>query len=80
MIHKLKTWLEYFGQGEGGAKTFEIRFNDRDYQTGDILVLEEYDPVIPRYTGKSINAIVSYILSGQPFVPDGYICMAIHKI
>lgn len=80
MIHNLKTWREYFEQVDNRVKTFEIRKNDRDYKVGDILILEEYDPVEEIYTGRTASVIVSYTLSEQPFVLEGYICMAIHKL
>jgi hypothetical protein len=63
-----------------GAKTFEIRKNDRNFNPGDILRLKEYDPATESYTGREVSVIVSYILDKQPFVPEGYVCMAIHKL
>lgn len=42
--HHLKTWPTYFNAVKNGSKKFEIRVNDRDYRTGDILVLEEFQP------------------------------------
>ena len=80
MIHDLKTWPEYYEQVSVGAKTFEIRKNDRDFKVGDILRLYEFDPVEQVCSGKVTPVIVSYILVAQPFVPEGYVCMAIHKL
>lgn len=42
--HNLKTLPIYFDAVARGDKTFEIRNNDRDFQTGDTLVLKEFDP------------------------------------
>ena len=42
--HKLKTWSRYWDAVASGEKTFEVRKNDRGFQTGDTLVLEKFDP------------------------------------
>lgn len=42
--HELKTLPVYFDAVARGDKTFEVRKNDRDFQTGDTLVLREFDP------------------------------------
>ena len=56
--HELKTWPEYFEMIKQGCKTFEIRRDDRDYKTGDTLVLLEYDPVGKDYTTRYITCEV----------------------
>ena len=42
MIHRLKIKPEYFQAVINGTKPFEIRYNDRNFQTGDKIILEEY--------------------------------------
>ena len=42
MIHHLKTKPEYFQAIIEGIKPFEIRYNDRNFQKGDKVILEEY--------------------------------------
>lgn len=37
MVHRLKIQSNYLENLLNGRKRVEIRFNDRDYQTGDIL-------------------------------------------
>lgn len=41
-VHSLKTWPEYFQPSVSGIKTFELRDDDRNFQTGDTLILKEY--------------------------------------
>lgn len=60
--HELKTWPEFFGAIETGAKTFEVRFDDRGMEVGDTLVLREWDPSACYYTGKSLRVLVTYRL------------------
>ena len=78
--HYLKTWPEYFQAMKSGKKTFEIRKNDRDYEVGDTLVLQEYYPESKWYTGDEIQREVTYLLAEMPFVPEGYVCMAVEKV
>jgi ubiquitin len=42
--HRLKTWPEYYVAIQEGRKPFELRFNDRNFQVGDKLILEEFVP------------------------------------
>lgn len=67
MTHKLKTWPEYFARISNGDKTFEVRKNDRDFQTGDVLWLKEFDPKTGTYTGNELTTTVTYILHGGKF-------------
>lgn len=41
--HELKVWPEFFGDLKSTRKNFEIRRNDRNFQTGDRLRLREWD-------------------------------------
>lgn len=42
--HHLKTHPKYFDAVARGEKTFEVRKNDRDFQPGDVVVLQRWDP------------------------------------
>lgn len=43
-MHVLKVVPPYFDAIVSGAKTFEVRRNDRGYQCGDVLSLREWHP------------------------------------
>lgn len=60
-----------------GRKTFEYRVKIRDFQIGDILVLQEC--ILPNtYTGEEAYFQVSYLLDGGSFgVPHEHCIMSI---
>lgn len=70
MIHNLKTWPRYYQRMIAKEKGFEVRKNDRDFQTGDQLILQEFDPVENKYTGDDRMFDVTYILHGGSFGID----------
>ena len=80
----LKTDPAVFQDVLDGKKTFEIRFNDRGYQVGDLIVLKETkftgqqmregSPLI--YTGREMQKQISYILSGYG-LQDGWVILGI---
>ena len=77
-IHKLKTWTPIWEHVNEGRKTFEVRKNDRGYCIGDILQLDEWDPITESYTGRKCFRQVNYILSGGTFgVSVGYCVMGL---
>jgi len=73
--HDLKTWPEYFRAVEIGAKTFEIRNNDRNFKLDDFLKLREYDPRTMKYTGNELRAKITYITNFNQ--PTGQLVMGI---
>lgn len=79
MNHKLKTWTEYFLAVLWEEKTFEVRRNDRDFNVGDLLTLEEWNPDTG-YTGRSTERKVIYKLNGGQFgIEKGYVVLSIEK-
>lgn len=81
MTHKLKTWSEYFERIVSREKKFELRKNDRDFQVGDILVLQEWYKNLEKYSGNEIEVRVTYILRGPTFgIEKDYCVMSIQNI
>lgn len=70
--HELKTDPDVFAAVIEGRKTYEIRFNDRGFAVGDVLILREteFSGADMRngkqlfYTGRTTTRIVSHILTG----------------
>ncbi|MFA6227643.1 MAG: DUF3850 domain-containing protein [Patescibacteria group bacterium] len=59
-IHK-KIWPQYFSAVASGKKKYELRLNDFEVREGDVLVLEEWDPLTEKYTGRTIEKTVTYV-------------------
>ena len=62
MNHNLKISPKYFNDVVYYNKRFELRKDDRNYQVGDTLLLEEYED--GEYTGRCFSPIrpIQYIL------------------
>ena len=41
-VHELKYWPDFFKKTVNGKKTFEVRWNDRNYMLGDVLFHEDH--------------------------------------
>lgn len=79
-VHNLKTWTPFFNDIKSGVKQFEVRKNDRDYEVGDTLILEDFDPVTEKYTGAWMPKLVTYKLDDERFVKEGYVVLGIKDI
>lgn len=66
-IHKLKIEPEYLNALMIGLKTFEIRFDDRDYKVGDILDFGEFSFEV-RYIHRGLG------------MQEGYVAMSVELI
>ncbi len=80
-MHELKTWPIVFDALLLRAKTFEVRKDDRGYAVGDKLVLKEWSPDTKTYTGRTMRALITYLLPGGRFgIEAGYVCMSIRRM
>jgi hypothetical protein len=76
--HNLKTWPDVFEATWNGSKTYEYRKNDRDFEVGDNVILEEFIPVGERYTGRQIACIITYISKGPEWdIREGFVVFSI---
>jgi hypothetical protein len=89
VTHELKTDPEVFQAVAVGAKTYEIRKDDRGFVVGDKLRLletvstgEEMRNGAPlSYTGKMTEAVVTHILRGPVYgLKNGWVLMSIRVI
>lgn len=59
---KKKTTPEYFNEILKGKKKFEVRLADWKCKPGDTLILQEWNPISKKYTGRKIKKKVDYVL------------------
>jgi len=89
-LHRLKTLTHFYNAVMIGLKPFEVRYNDRDFQVGDFLLLQEYDPENDSY-GRETMRQVTYIFEGgaQPstqraavdhVVTEGWVVMGMAEV
>lgn len=78
MIHELKIAPEYFEKVVSKEKLFEIRYNDRNFQVGDTLKLQEYKG--GTYTGRIIYVKVTYILQGFEGLQPNYVVLSVQLL
>ena len=61
-VIKKKILPAYFKLIKQGKKKFELRLADFKLKTGDIFIMEEWDPKKRQYTGQKMKKKVKYIL------------------
>lgn len=79
-VHYLKIWTPFFKDVKSGIKPFEVRKNDRDYEVGDTLILEEFDQNTEKYLGGWVPKLVTYKLDDKRFVKEGYVILGLKDI
>ena len=75
--HSLKIKSEHYINVINGTKTAEIRYNDRNYQVGDILILNEIDS-LGNFTGNNCVVIVTHVLDDNQYLQAGYVMLSFH--
>ncbi|QPC87076.1 DUF3850 domain-containing protein [Mesorhizobium sp. NBSH29] len=81
-IHYLRTIDRYFDAVRRGEKTFEVRLNDRAFQTGDIIILRKISEsgyaIAPDGVSVGYDEIckrVTYLLQGGQFGIEPRYCI-----
>ena len=84
-VHSIKCLPIYYQALISNRKRFEVRKNDRNFQLGDLLHIQEYFPEKKEYSGRSCLVRVDYILKGLgpsniiP-LPEDYVIMSISRV
>ena len=77
--HRLKIKSDHFSAVINKTKTAEIRYNDRNYQVGDILILNEIDEN-GVFTGNNCVVIVTHVLDDNQYLQTGYVMLSFHML
>jgi len=78
--HELKCLPEHFEPVRLGLKLVELRLNDRNFQVGDELYLREYEPFAQSYSGRTLHATITHIVSGGAWLVPGYVALSIRVV
>ena len=76
--HELKTWPQYWDAIRECRKTFELRYNDRGFKTGDTLFLRRWSQPDGCYVKpiEPIECIITYVMDGGGFgLAVGWVCI-----
>lgn len=73
-IHTIKMLQDYFPHYKTKKRTAQIRLNDRNYQEGDLLVVQEYSDLLNVKTGPEFICQITSI-SQPPGLLPGHVLM-----
>lgn len=76
-VHTLKLKDIYFQAVVEGKKTFELRYNDRNYQTGDIIALCDINEK-GHYLGCVVVKQISYVLADYEGLKDNWVILGLN--
>jgi len=75
VVHEIRIASIYYDDVITGKKTFELRKNDRGYKVGQLLSMNEFTE--GRYTGRTVEAEITYMLEGFAGLQEGYCILGI---
>jgi hypothetical protein len=77
--HYVKCELVYFNEIKNGSKTFEVRKNDRGYETGDKIVLLCYNMELSCLTGAELSFKIGFVFNAMSYFgwPSDYVVFSL---
>ena len=73
--HDIKISSVFSEDTKRGVKPFELRKNDRDYKTGDLLKMRVFKD--GEWTGEIIRKEITYVLEGFEGLKEGYCILGV---
>lgn len=77
--HELKITNLQFDQLAIGKMRAQVRYNDRDFAAGDMLILKEWEPVIKKFTGRTLPAKVLHVWKGDGLA-EGFVLLTVRAL
>jgi hypothetical protein len=74
--HELKTVNPYFTHVWEDKKRADLRFNDRNYKVGDILMLREYMVNKGMYGGRVVRCLITDIVNNFDGLNEGWVMLS----
>ena len=69
-IHIIKMSQDFFPAYKSRKRNGQIRLNDRSYQEGDLLIIQEWSDLLKVKTGAEFIAQITNISSPPGMLPD----------
>jgi hypothetical protein len=79
-VHYLKSESELFQEVKTGGRNFDVRKEDRSFEVGDTLIINEVDRIKGTDTGNWTAKLVSFVFKNAELVKDGYVVLGIQDI
>lgn len=79
ICHELKTLNKFFELSWNRKKTYEIRYNDRNFKVEDKIKLREINES-GIYTGRVIEASILDIFSDPEYVKEDFVILQLYNI
>jgi ASC-1-like (ASCH) protein len=73
-VHELKIDAEYYMAVQAGNKKVELRYNDRNYEVGDIIRLRNPD------ADNALDLLITHVLQYEPALKDGWVAISFDVI
>jgi hypothetical protein len=70
--HVIKIKKEHLKSVINGSKKAELRYDDRNYQVGQIVLMKEWMPTKKRFTGKGTHVRITHIIQCGHFIESAY--------
>lgn len=78
--HEIKLAIEFCDDVLSGRKSFELRYNDRGYQTGDRVKFIPFDGYLSAYHEIAHKTYeITYVISGWG-LKEGYVAFGIKPV